>query len=239
MAVTLSGSNVKTLCILLLLMLLCLSGCGEPNSFEDGLRENEPTEAAQMELRISTLEDKLQAKDEKIASLEEKLHDAEIRIGFLEEEIGCYRDFADAFLDKIDKEDMEKYAYKLWKYSLLIGKEPFDGWEPFPLHGEAEVAGSNLKIMLSEEQPPYPILPTNIFNSGRIGEIGECGHFFEHLEITSSYPYELQGAAGTVVDNAIYVFKDVPKGAEIEITVTLELQERLGLETANLRVKVK
>ena len=191
-----------------------------------------------MELRISTLEDKLQAKDEKIASLEEKLHDAEIRIGFLEEEIGCYRDFADAFLDKIDKEDLEKYACKLWKYSLLIGKEPFDGWESFPLHGEAEVAGSNLKIMLSEEQPPYPILPTNIFNSGRIGEIGECGHFFEHLERTSSILTNFRSSR-TVVDNAIYVFKDVPKGAEIEITVTLELQERLGLETANLRVKVK
>lgn len=78
-----------------------------------------------------------------------------------------------------------------------------------------------------------------IFNSGRISEIGEYGHFFEHLEIISPFPYELQGAAGTVVDSAIYEFKDVPKGTEIEITVTPELQERIGLETAKLRVKIK
>jgi len=234
MAVTLLGNNVKKLCILLLLMLLCLSGCGGANSFGD--QGKELTEAAQME--ILTLE-KLETMDKKIASLEEKLHDTEVRIGFLEEEIRCYRNFTDFFLDKIDQEDLEKYARTLWQYSLSIGAEPFDNWEPFPLQGKAKVDNSNFKILLREEQPPYPILPVDIFNSGRIGEIGEYGHFFEHLEITTSSLYELQRAASTVVDSVIYEFKDVPKGTEIEITVTPELQERLGLETANLRVKIK
>lgn len=225
------SKNIKIF-LLLLLFLISLLGCGKVDSINSSAE-------LEMESKISTLKEMIETKEKEIDSLEESLCKAETRIRFLEKELECYKDFAEFSMDIIDEEILKEYALTLWDYSLFIRKNPLDNWEPFPLHGEAEIASSEFQILLKEEQAPYPVLPVEIFNSGRISEIGEYGHFFEHLEIISSFPYELQGAAGTVVDTAIYEFKDVPKGTEIEITVTPELQERIGLETAKLRVKIK
>jgi beta-lactamase regulating signal transducer with metallopeptidase domain len=142
----------------------------------------------------------------------------------LEAEDGYRWIFNALFGEFIEIEDSKKVTK--WEYTLLIAGSPV------PTDGKMVVTVSDFDIRLSERQGELPD------DSNEVDQAKVKGLYNEHLKILSSIPYEMQGAAGTVIDTTIYSFKDVPKGSIVELNITPDLKTRLGLNTTNIKIKI-
>ena len=126
----------------------------------------------------------------------------------------------------LNKEKLINFAKSEWKYELKISGTDC------PVSGEVELPDNTFEVQLIERQAPFTALPVDIFNQGSISQ-----PYNEPLKVVSSSVYTTSGSSGTVVDSFIYRFSKVPKESAIELNITKELQERLGLKTRNIKIK--
>jgi hypothetical protein len=146
----------------------------------------------------------------------------------IEEELKSYKDFVDSVVNTLDEKELKSLAQTQWEYRLLIDDQRLTGKQ-----SEIEITKTDFKLRLEEKQAAFLALPNEIHTKGKIS-----GHMREHLKITPSN-YETTAPAGTNVDSIIYTFKNVEKGSVIELVMTEELKERLGVDKGNLKITVK
>ena len=162
----------------------------------------------------------------RITQLTAQVEEQASTIRFYEEDIREYEEFNNLVIKTFSSQELKVIAEDLWNYELQVNEQPF------PNDGKANIKGSNFEISLSERQPGADIL------NPKAMELGQLRDYSSHLEIDSPVSYEPRGYDGTVVHGVHYIFKDVEPGTTINISVSPELQKRLGLHTGKVIIVV-
>lgn len=159
--------------------------------------------------------------------LNKKAAEQAVEINYLNEELDAYKRFMQIIDFKaLNKEKLINFAKSEWQYELKISGTDC------PVTGEVELKENTFEVQLIERQAPFTALPVDIFNQGSISR-----PYNEHLKVVSSFVYTTSGSSGTVVDSFIYRFSKLPKESVIELNITKDLQDRLGLKTRNIKIK--
>lgn len=130
------------------------------------------------------------------------------------------------YLNKTEEEYRE-IAKSLWQYELSINEKRV------PINGLTELEESEVTISLVEVQPPYVLIPTNIFYAEQLD------NYNDQIINFNVQPDEKYGTDGTIVTGTHYKFSNLKKGSIITFHITEELKERLGLETKEIHIRRK
>ncbi|MPW25404.1 hypothetical protein GC105_06345 [Alkalibaculum sp. M08DMB] len=170
----------------------------------------------------------------KINDLERKIDDLQTQIeGYKSSEEDTklekqfYLDFIISIIPYISDEDMIEIAQQQWTYSILVDDIPI------PEDGIIEISSDSFKLSVSEEQSPYTTLPLDIHNKGKIS-----GNLFSnHIQFLDVKPSDISGSDGTIVSLTTYTFTRLDDNSIVNLELSTELQDRLGLNTNALTIK--
>lgn len=167
--------------------------------------------------------------EEKIKILNEKIEEQTTQMNYINDELAAYKKFvAKIDFESLDQKMIKEFAKSEWEYKLRIeGKD-------CPTNGEIEIEKDTLKVELVQRMAEFTALPNVLFDKGAIS-----GYFSEHLKVISSQPYKVEGSSGTIVEAVIYEFNGLTKDSVVVLNITEELQERLGLKTRDIKIRVK
>lgn len=203
-----------------------LVGCSNKNE------ENSPNSDKVEEVNASTQSladntaqiDKLEIQNEE---LQTSLDNLQTEFNYKKEEAEYYQQLIDDLIKDYSDAELKELATKLWDYELEINGVPV------PLNGLVDSQEQTIEISLIERQADYPVLPAEIYMQGQLS-----GDYVEHLKVNSN-PSETNVTDGTVVTAVHHKFENVEKGSTISLTLTEELKNRLGLETAEITINKK
>jgi len=158
------------------------------------------------------------------------IEDPESQSRFLEYQVGYYQRYLNALIESSDQEEYLKLSRNLYQYRLKVDNKEFPG------NGEVVVKNTDFVVCLSQEILDIDGLPADMFILGHI--TNQNGEYNSHLQIESPVPYTMAPGSGTTVSGYNYYFEHVPGGTVINLTITPELSERLGLQTRQLKIIV-
>lgn len=156
------------------------------------------------------------------------IEDQETQSRFLEYQVDYYQRYFKALIESADQQEYIKLSKNLYQYRLVVDNKEFPG------NGEIVVENTDFKLCLSEEMLDIYGLPADMFILGHITNQNE--EYNSHLQIDSPVPYDMYPGSGTTVSGYNYYFENVPEGTVINLTITPELSERLGLQTRQLKI---
>ncbi|MDZ5711047.1 LCP family glycopolymer transferase [Jeotgalibacillus haloalkalitolerans] len=113
-------------------------------------------------------------------------------------------------------------AKSQWKYELKVNGTAI------PENGTMAVSKSEVDVLLTEQRPVSDMIPEDTMMKGKISE-----EFYEHIESISSEPDDVSVTDGTTV-TGYQLYFDMNENDKIELKISSELQERLGLESSSV-----
>lgn len=146
----------------------------------------------------------------------------------LEYQVDYYRRYVKSLIESADEESYLWLSQNLYRYRLTV-----EG-EDFPDSGEIVVKSADFTMILSQEFYDIEGLPEDMFILGHI--TNQNGDYDSHLKLDSPVPYNMFPGSGTTASGYNYYFEGVPEGTVINLTITPELCERLGLPTRHLKI---
>lgn len=224
----------KRLILLSLTFFIFLTGCTYGKQKTAGIT-NKKTALSQNETKdfnkeIELLKKQLVQDDKTIQELTDKSKEFELFKNYTWEELDYYLQFIDKATKYLSEAELLSLARDEWKYTLEI-----DG-NPISKNALVELDKSNFKIVISEEQVPFPALSNELHKKGKL----PGKRFVEQLKFINYKPLEVSDElVATTKLSTQYDFRGVPKGTTIKIEVTKELQERLGLAKNIVSIAVK
>lgn len=220
----------KRLAILVIfLTMFVLVGCNNETpsvTDEDEALEEKVLELEQQnqEFQVKITELELENED-----LQEQIYAETVPDADLDERFRLHEEQVVEILSYFSEEQLNAFAEDQWQYRLSVSDVDI------PVSGVLEVEADQIEISLSQQQPEMSLLPSEIFEQGQIS--GESYH--EHILEVTPEPAEETWRDGTVVTGYGLIYTDLTPGTEIQLTITEELQERLGLETNQLIIRIK
>lgn len=204
-------------CTILVLCML-LSSCSNKNT----VTQKTNTNTGSIDTKSNVEAELNQAKD-KITELESTIEGDKGYIDELQKEI----ELANSFTKKYPVKEQLAIAKMQWHYSLKIDDKKVSG-------NTVEVDKTDFQVDLSEGHDALPLVPMDVFNNGRIS-----GDTKEHIKFSNYKPSDMMEPAGGNVWGYVYEFKNVPHGTNIEMKISKELQERIGVNNNIINIKVK
>lgn len=168
-------------------------------------------------------ERELSMANDRIMQLESEVKGGENYRKELEKEI----ELINSFTKNLPYEQQLSIAQKQWHYSLRIDDVQIT-------EGMVETDKTSFSITLSEGHDVLPLVPVGVFNKGKIS-----GNTKDHIKFNSCKPSDMMEPAGGSVWGFAYMFNNVPHGTKVEVEISKELQERLGISTNIININVK
>ncbi|MFZ7134577.1 MAG: hypothetical protein ACOWWR_19700 [Eubacteriales bacterium] len=204
--------NKKILIYLCVLLIIFGTSCTNKDVIEENTQNSK---------KIKELESTITQLQEEIDTYkEQQIYDGEER--------DFYLNFIKNLMDYLSEEEQIKLAQSQWKYHILIDEDPI------PVNGTIEISKDNFKLTVIEEQNPFTALPDEIHVKGRIS--GSL--FSNHIKFLNTKPNETTGEDGTIVSSTIYTFNNLTADSIINLEVSAELQQILGLNTNIITIKI-
>ncbi|NTW72984.1 MAG: hypothetical protein HGA49_12180 [Eubacteriaceae bacterium] len=175
------------------------------------------------------LEEESTKKDAKIKALEKKITQLEEKNTLLEEELDYDGKFIETMTGRILEADLITLAQSEWSYSLKVNDKAV------PADGIVFVESNTFDFTAAEVQNAYIALPAELHEKGKIS--GSL--FSNHIKFLDSKPSDTSGSNEDKLASATYVFKELADGNEINLEISAELQQRLGMTTNVIKVIVK
>ncbi|WP_139184835.1 hypothetical protein [Virgibacillus subterraneus] len=211
---------LTTLCII---VFLSVSGCTDKSSIQNNDKTNDDNATKQL---IEDKDAQIKKLEEKNEELKNTLQSIETDFNYAKEEADYYNQLIDDLINEYSDAQLKDLAKELWDYELEVNGSPV------PKDGIIEVKKNTIKVSVVQRQPPYVVLPKDIFTQGKIS-----GNYNEHLIKFNPSPTKTYGTDGTIVTGTHHQFVDVEKGAIISFSITGELRKRLGLDTSEVTIK--
>lgn len=211
----------------LLILLMCLtvgviSGCMSDQTIKSGEEDNNLEEVEQNHEELS----KLAAENEE---LQRQIESYEMEAENLQQYIISYQSQIDEMFNLLNEDQKLALAQAYWQYELTVNETNI------PDDGVIEIENQEVVISLSQHQSEDTYLPYELIELGRLS--GE--YFHEHIIQVKPEQDEETWRDGTIVTAYELIFTDLASGSEVEITITDELKERLGLQTDLLIIRIK
>lgn len=199
---------------LLVFIILILLGTGCTN--KDVIEENN-----QNSVRINELESQINSLKEQIKTYEDQQKSDK-------DERDYYLDYIKNVVSLFPEDQQLALAQSQWKYHINIDDVQI------PIDGNVQIDKDNFKITVIEEQNFYSPLPEELKNKGRIsGSI-----FSNHIQFMNTKPNETTGDDGDIISSTTYSFKNLSTGITVNLEISGELQERLGLTTNIITIQI-
>jgi hypothetical protein len=209
----------KNVINIIIVISLLLNGCTNTSNKDVGNKTNNDMVVSQNQPSTN------QEKDDLVERLKRSIIDQK----YLEEERDYYKAAISKLTIKLSEEEMLSLAKEQWKYKLKI-----DG-QLMEKQSEIIINKNSFQVSLSEEQAPYEIVPAEIFSKGKIS--GES--YREHIKFINVQPNFISGTDGTVITSEIFSFENISKDTNIQLEITQELKNRLGINTNIISIRIR
>lgn len=160
------------------------------------------------------------------------IHQKENEIIQLQEENEQYEYLLDEIIKTLNNDQLKNVSRLQYKYLLTIDLDQKDNL----VAEKTFIKHNNFVISFVEKQSSIYLAQNyqNIMNEGKISESLD-----KHFTVTGFKPSNIYETVEGLTKSINYEYKDVPIGSVIEIKLTDELKERLGLATDFLEVYIK
>lgn len=218
--------------LVLLLTSLLFVGCND-QSVVEGNSNPKNEENEDLQARIEELEQQnlnLQATITELTHENEELDNLlTVQTDNLDQVFSSHEEQVDAILAFLNEEELNALAKDRWQYNLSANEVGV------PENGVIEVEADQVEITLVQNQLDMSFLPYEILEQGQIS--GESYH--EHILQVSREQDEETWRDGTTSTGYGLIYTGLTSSDEIEITITNELMNRLGLHTNQIIVQIK
>ena len=203
------------LCILFLLL---FSSCANQDIIDENKINTEKIEALEKDM------DNLKNENNELKSQIQEFEEAQKT---LNEETQFYLDFIAKLTEPMNENYLTQIAQQQWKYSILVNDIPIQE------NGILEVSADTVLLTVSEEQAEFTALPSEIHSKGKIS--GDL--FATHIKFLDSIPKNTTGSEGDNITSTTYSFNNLNEVNVINLEISDELQERLGLRSNVITIR--
>ncbi len=191
------------------LSMIILTGCSGNKEF--------PSQVTETDRGSAVLES---SSDGTIERLEEKIKVRNGQIEVLEGINEEYFEFIESTLKYLDEEELKDFAQSLYRYTLTINGVKYEAGD------EVELSEGPVEVKVVSEMLFQINLPQKLYELGSLP-----GFVDDHISFNNQEPENLEVTDGTVVQAYIYTFGEEKPIEDLEIHLSEELREHLGLDT--------
>ena len=200
----------KNMMIICLLSMLLITGCS-------GSDKESPSQVTEPDSGAAVLES---STDGTVERLEGKIQERNGQIEVLEGLNEEYYEFIESTLKNLDEEELRDLAQSLYRYTLTINEEIYEAGD------EVELPEGPVEVKVISEMLFQINLPLKLYELGSLP-----GFVDDHISFKDQEPENLEVTDGTVVQAYIYTFGEEKPLENLEIDLSEELRDRLGLDT--------
>jgi len=190
--------------------MLLITGCS-------GSDKESPSQVTEPDSGAAVLES---STDGTVERLEEKIQERNGQIEVLEGLNEEYYEFIESTLKNLDEEELRDLAQSLYRYTLTINEEIYEAGD------EVELPEGPVEVKVISEMLFQINLPLKLYELGSLP-----GFVDDHISFKDQEPENLEVTDGTVVQAYIYTFGEEKPLENLEIDLSEELRDRLGLDT--------
>jgi len=159
---------------------------------------------------------------------EDKIAEQKMKIETLESLNSEYAEYLQSVIEILDENQKQEIAESNYQYSLKVNEEPV------PKDGVVKVSRGSFTVSIQEELSTNIPLPENMPVGSLSGE-----HYSEHMVFIGEDDFQTESYDGTIRTAVTYTFEEGYAFDSLEIQITEELKDRLGLETNLIRIIVE
>ena len=197
------------------LSMIILTGCSVNKEF--------PSQVTETDRGSAVLES---SSDDTIERLEEKIKERNGQIEVLEGINEEYFEFIESTLKYLDEEELKDFAQSLYRYTLTINGVEYEAGD------EVELSEGPVEVKVVSEMLYQINLPLKLYELGSLP-----GFVDDHISFNNQEPENLEVTDGTVVQAYIYTFGEEKPLDNLEIHLSEELRDHLGLDTDVIEIK--
>lgn len=165
--------------------------------------------------------------DGTIERLEKKIQEQKGEIEVIEGLNDEYFEFIEASLEYLDEEEHRDLAQSMYRYTLTINGEKYETGD------EVELSEGPVEVKVTSEMIFQINLPR------KLNELASLPGFVDdHISFKGQEPENLEVTDGTVVQAYIYTFGEEKIIENLEIRLSEELSDRLGLDSDVIKIKI-
>ena len=164
--------------------------------------------------------------DGTIERLEEKIKERNGQIEVLEGINEEYFEFIESTLKYLDEEELNDLAKSLYRYTLTINGVEYEAGD------EVELSEGPVEVKVVSEMLYQINLPLKLYELGSLP-----GFVDDHISFNNQEPENLEVTDGTVVQAYIYTFGEEKPIEGLEIHLSEELRDHLGLDTDVIEIE--
>lgn len=206
----------KNMMIICLLSMLFITGCS-------GSDKESPSQVTEPDSGSAVLES---STDGTVERLEEKIQERNGQIEVLEGLNEEYYEFIESTLKYLDEEELRDLAQSLYRYTLTINEEIYEAGD------EVELPEGPVEVKVISEMLFQINLPLKLYELGSLP-----GFVDDHISFKDQEPENLEVTDGTVVQAYIYTFGEEKPLENLEIHLSEELRDCLGLDTDVIEIE--
>lgn len=200
-------NNMMVIC---LLSMLLITGCS-------GSDKESPSQVTETDRGSAVLES---SSGGTIERLEEKIKERNGQVEVLEGINEEYFEFIESTLKYLDEEELKDFAQSLYRYTLTINGVKYEAGD------EVELSEGPVEVKVVSEMLYQINLPLKLYELGSLP-----GFVDDHISFNNQEPENLEVTDGTVVQAYIYTFGEEKPIENLEIHLSEELREHLGLDS--------
>ena len=205
----------------------CFGGGGDPQEVDTSQNQNtEQSNGNGQEANGDNISLNFESVEEMTAYLEEQVKQNKAQ----EAEIEYYRAYIQDLLDSFKPSEKEKAMEKEWSYGIYINNISISDT---PL---VQISDHNFTITLKEERVKYSVLTEEESASARLSSAIDSSVFIEANGIDYFPEAIIEETDTTRIIK--YEFENFPKRGNVQLSITNELQERLGLQNNSMTIQV-
>ena len=197
------------------LSMIILTGCSVNKEF--------PSQVTETDRGSAVLES---SSDGTIERLEEKIKERNGQIEVLEGINEEYFEFIESTLKYLDEEELNDLAKSLYRYTLTINGVEYEAGD------EVELSEGPVEVKVVSEMLYQINLPLKLYELGSLP-----GFVDDHISFKDQEPENLEVTDGTVVQAYIYTFGEEKPIEDLEIHLSEELREHLGLDSDVIEIE--
>ena len=197
------------------LSMIIVTGCSGNKEF--------PSQVTEPDSGSAVLES---SSDGTIERLEEKIKERNGQIEVLEGINEEYFEFIESTLKYLDEEELNDLAKSLYRYTLTINGVEYEAGD------EVELSEGPVEVKVVSEMLYQINLPLKLYELGSLP-----GFVDDHISFNNQEPENLEVTDGTVVQAYIYTFGEEKPIEDLEIHLSEELREHLGLDSDVIEIE--
>jgi len=206
----------KNMILISVLSMILITGCS-------GSDKEFPSQVTETDSGSAVLES---SSDGTIERLEGKIQEQNGQIEVLERLNDEYYEFIESALIYLDEDELRDLAQSLYKYTLIVNGEKYEA------STEVEVPEGPVEVKVISEMLLQVNLPLKLYELGSLP-----GFVDDHISFKDQEPENLAVTDGTVVQAYIYTFGEEKPLENLEIHLSEELRDRLGLYTDVIEIE--